>query len=428
MKPTRLILIASTLLLTTLATTHGQSQPAAAPPPESKAVEGQSSLLGGRLPDAITRGKFLLNLRLRYEYADQSNLSPSHAPTFRTRLGYETAPLHGFKAMAEFEDIRAIGSEDNYNAGGLTGPGKTVVNDPETTELNQAWLSYENWKTTAKVGRQRLTLDNHRFIGNSGWRMNEQTFDAASLRHQGLTDVTLTYAYLWNINRSVGDDHPLGDFDSDSHVIHASYDGWPFGKFAAYSYLLDFESAPALSSATFGASFAGSHAIDTNVNARLNYRAEYAHQRDYGHQPASYDAPYYNLEFGGDYQRWNAGAGYEVLDADNGVRFSTPLGTVVAFNGWAEVFVVNPPSPNGLRDAYAWAGVHLPGDLPLKVVYHKFNSATGSFDFGSEWDAILSRKFGKHWTALLKYAYYDGKDAPYNFTAHRFWAQVEFNF
>lgn len=434
MKPSRNLHLSWALLLAVAASVQGQNQPpgyhapgtAAKPPTE--AGETPKNVFEGKIPDVLAKGKFLLNARLRYEHADQSNLSPSDAPTFRARVGYETAPLHGFKAMAEFEDIRVIGNKHNYNAGGLTGPGKTVVNDPEVTELNQAWLNYENWKTTARVGRQRITLDNQRFIGSVGWRQNEQTFDALSLRSQALEDFTLTYAYAWNVNRVVSDRHPLGDYASDSHFIHAAYEGCPFGKLAAYSYLLDFANVPGLSAATFGASFAGGHTFDKDTNTKISYRAEYAHQLDYGNQPVNYDAPYYNVELGCEHRRFNAGGGYEVLGADNGVRFSTPLGTVVAFNGWSEVFVVNPANPTGLRDAYLWAGVHLPGDIPLKVMFHKFDSQRGSQDFGMEWDAIATRKFGKHWTGMLKYAYYDGKSAPFAFTAQRFWAQVEFNF
>jgi len=398
------------------------------PKPPSETPEVKKSALDEMLPDVLDKGKLLLNLRLRYEYADQSNYSPSDAPTFRTRLGYETAPLAGFTLMAELENICAIGSDDNYNAAGLSGPGKTVVNDPEVTELNQAWVSYENWQTLVRIGRQRITLDNQRFIGNVGWRQNEQTFDGISLLNQSLPDTTITYAYTNRVNRVLSERHRLGYYESDSHFIHAAYSGSPLGTFTAYSYLLDFDNVPALSSATFGGSFVGAYTFDKDRGTKVSYRAEYAHQIDYGNQPADYAADYVNLELGGEHRRLNAGAGYEFLGADNGVRFSTPLGTVVAFNGWSEVFVVNPPSPNGLRDGYAWVGVNLPGDIPLKVMFHKFDSATGGLDFGTEWDVIASRKLGKRWTVMIKYAHYNGKDAPFAFDAQRFWLQTEFNF
>jgi hypothetical protein len=105
--------------------------------------------------------------------------------------------------------------------------------------------------------------------------------------------------------------------------------------------------------------------------------------------------------------------------------FSTPLATLHAFNGWADVFLNTPAA--GLQDLYAFAQVTLPGAFPLRFVYHKFDADSGSGDFGQEFDVLLSRKLGKHWTALAKYAYYDAEDLPYT-DVHKFWLQLEFNY
>jgi len=74
------------------------------------------------------------------------------------------------------------------------------------------------------------------------------------------------------------------------------------------------------------------------------------------------------------------------------------------------------------------AGVNLPGQVPVNFVYHNFNSDTGGADYGQEYDIVASRKFGKNWTVLTKYAFYEGKDAPYAFNKQVFWAEIEFNF
>ena len=97
-----------------------------------------------------------------------------------------------------------------------------------------------------------------------------------------------------------------------------------------------------------------------------------------------------------------------------------------AFNGWADVFLTTPAK--GLRDLYGFAQVTVPGDVPVKLIYHKYEADSGGADFGQEVDLQASKKFGKHWTVLAKYAYYDGKDVPVRFDVHKFWAQVEFNF
>ena len=124
------------------------------------------------------------------------------------------------------------------------------------------------------------------------------------------------------------------------------------------------------------------------------------------------------------------GAGCELLGSDNNFSFKTPLATLHAFNGWADVFLATPAL--GLRDIYGFAEVTLPAEIPLRAVYHKYDSDAGSDNYGSEIDLVASRKFGKHWNAMLKYAYYMGEDAvsglPAGTDVQKFWAQVEFNF
>jgi Alginate export len=400
--------------------------PAAAPePPASK------PWWEGKIPDAIAHGHLLLNARLRYEYADQSNLDRSDAFTLRTRLGYETAPLYGFRGLLEFENVTILGNEDNYNQAGLNpkASDKTVIADPEGTELNRAWIGYERFDTVVKYGRQRILLDDQRFVGNVGWRQNEQTFDGVTVQNQSLPDTTLFYSYIHNVNRVYGDEHPLGDFDSNSHLIHAAYAGCPYATLTGYAYLLDFDNAPANSSASFGANLDGGYTVDADANAKLNYHAEYAFQTEYGNQPNDYDAHYYRIQLGGEYDRFNAGAGYEVLGSDRGKGFSTPLATLHSFNGWDDVFLTTPNA--GLEDAFVWAGVKLPGTVPVKAYYHEFRSNRGDKDFGHEVDVVASRKFGSHWTALVKYAFYDGKEdfsSSPAYDVHKAWAQVEFNF
>jgi hypothetical protein len=428
-------LAAGALVLATTAFVCGQTPPT--PPPAEPAPAAEAAPAGLQeqvdhtIKEAFTKGKFSLNARLRYEYADRSGLAESHALTIRPRFGFTTAPVYGFQGMLEGEHISSILSYDRYNAAGSNRqPGRTVIADPETTELNQAWLSYSNWDSVLKGGRQRIVLDNHRFVGDVGWRQNMQTYDAVSFQNKSIPDLTFFYSYIWEVNRVFGDvaGLPPGnrDFDSDSHLFNISYAGLPLGKLTGYAYLLDFDNSPDNSTATFGGQFAGAHTWDQERNGRINYRAEFAWQTDYQSSRRDYATEYYNFEVSGDYDRFTLGAGYEVLGSDNGQGFKTPLATLHAFNGWADVFLATPPQ--GLRDLYAFAGVKLPANIPLRVIYHKFDAESGGGDFGQEWNVIVSRQFGKYFTGLLKYARYDGKDAPFRFDLDRFWAQVEFNY
>ena len=99
----------------------------------------------GKIPEAFTKGKFNLNMRFRYEFADQSNLpEDSNAATLRTRFGFTTAPLYGFQAMIEGENVVALNDYDNYNAAGSNGqPGRPVVADPgdDGSSIRPGWVT-----------------------------------------------------------------------------------------------------------------------------------------------------------------------------------------------------------------------------------------------------------------------------------------------
>ena len=223
------------------------------------------------LPDALAQGKVSINARLRYEGVEQTGLRDAAALTLRTRLGFTTAPLHGWKAMLEAENI-IVADGDRYSQAGLNpgGAGRAVVADPESTELNQAFVGLEAGKTQITLGRQRLVLDNARFIGDVGWRQNQQTFDAAVVQDKTFAKTTLTYGFLHQINRVFGDRHLQGKWQSESHVFHANSGGFSAGTLAGYAYLLDFDNAAANSCATYGASFNGSAPVAPDT--KLLYR------------------------------------------------------------------------------------------------------------------------------------------------------------
>ena len=339
--------------------------------------------------------------------------------------------------MLEGENVLTLGPSRNFNAAGSnpSGVGRTVIGDPSTTELNQGWLSYTNFDSTIKGGRQRINLDNVRFIGDSAWRQNMTTFDAVSFQNNSLKDFTAYYAYVWDVKRAFGNVSGLPaantDYRSHSHLINLSYTGWKYGKIVGYSYLLGLKNAAgsANSTATYGGYIAGS--VPVNDKVKVDYRAEGAWQENYDGSLLKYNAGYYDFELGATIKPVSFGVGYEVLGSDNGVGFKTPLATLHAFNGWADVFLNTPAK--GLRDLYPFFQINLPYDIPLRFVYHKFDAASGGADYGQEFDVQASKKLGKYWAVMAKYAHYKGeKAAPPSFTApitmDKLWLQVEFNF
>jgi len=409
----------------------------------------------GEVPDAIAKGKFNLNVRLRYEQVDDNNVPGitklSYAPTVRTRFGYTTAPLYGFQGMLEGVNASVLGPEHNYNAAGSNHQGaRPPVGDPPMTRLDQAWLGYTSTNYvnfSAKVGQQQINLDNQRFIGDAGWRQNMQTYEAVGARITPVKDLNLYYSYVWDVNRVYGDVSGLpaanGDFDSRSHLINVSYAPCPYGRLVGYAYLLDLSnSAPgaaknANSCATYGGYFAGAAPI--NDKLMVDYRAEFAWQDQYADNPQRYSADYYNFELGANIKPVAIGTGYEVLGsgANSGagggrLGFKTPLASLHPFNGWAEVFIAHPN--NGLQDIYEYAQVTLPEQIPVRFIYHKYYADYGSGDYGQEFDVMVSKKFGKYWNVMVEFADYLGEDAAVpavpaaNVSVQKFWAAVEFNF
>ncbi|MCS7089188.1 MAG: alginate export family protein [Verrucomicrobiota bacterium] len=399
----------------------------------SRSTEPQpGSLWWDQIPAVFRQGTFSINVRARYEYVSQDNLPlDSHAGTVRTRFGFTTAPLYGIQGMLEAENIVAL-DDDAYNAAGANGePLRPVVADPETTEINQAWLAWTwtNW-FGMKLGRQRIVYDNHRFVGDVGWRQNMQTFDAVSLHSSPGSQIQAQYAYVWDVRRVFGNVSGLPpanrDFESDSHLVNVAWSPGPALRWVGYSYLLDLENAagPNQSCATYGAAVSGTSALGQRL--QVGYRAEVAWQTDFGPSRLDYSVPYHLLELSGTIRPWAIGAGWERLGSDDGVGFRTPLATLHAWNGWADVFLNTPNA--GLRDLYGFVQVNLPWEIPLRIVYHKFDADRGGADFGQELDLMVTKRVGKYWSFLAKYAWYDGADAPYAFQVHKVWAQVEFQF
>jgi len=374
------------------------------------------------LQSAIAQGKLSFNARLRFESVEQSGLRDAEAFTLRSRLGYATAPLHGWKALVEAENILAADG-DAYSQAGINpgGAGRAVVADAEITEVNQLLVAFTRDRTTATLGRQRFVLDQARFVGDVGWRQNMQTFDALVLQDKSFAKTTLTYAYLDRIHRVFGRDHPQGRWDSQSHLLNASYAGFPGGTLTAYAYLLDFANSSVNSCATYGGSYAGAQAL--NKDLKFNYRLEAATQADDGSSPLNYSTHYVSIEAGLAGKSAGLTLGHEVLGSDRNVGFKTPLATLHAFNGWADLFLTTPAA--GLQDTFARATVSLPENVSVLAFYHRFSTDAGDTRLGDEFDLQVSRKFSQRFTALAKYADFN-RSSPTLPDVRKFWLQVEF--
>jgi hypothetical protein len=359
---------------------------------------------------ALTSGKAYGDFRLRYEGVEQDNAADdANALTLRTRLGYTTGTYEGLSSTIEFEDSRVVAGQDEYDIPGFARPagyspkGASVIADQETTELDQGFLQYKNQTLTAKLGRQVLTYDNHRFVGHVGWRQDRQTFDAVSFKYSPLEDLELNYAYLDQRNRIFGEE---ADIDSRDHLVNISYKT-SLGKLSSYAYLLE-ETVSDKAYDTYGIRFSGAKEFD---GIKTLYSAELAYQ-EYDNLGNSLESDYIFLEGGAVVSGITAKIGYEVLGSNDGqYAFSTPLATLHKFNGWTDQFLNTPAE--GLEDLYISFSGKLAGGKVV-VTYHDFSANESSAnvdDLGSEVDILYARKFGKNYSAGVKYAAYAAGDS-----------------
>lgn len=382
----------------------------------------QDASLDALWDDATIHG----NARYRYEFVDQDGLPRNaNASTLRARLGVTSGSFAGFSFKLEGEGIINVGKEkfnDTLN-GRIEFP---VVADPEDAVLNQAYLRWEhNKQVDAKVGRQVLNLDNQRWIGSVGWRQNDQTLDAAFISTSPVKGAKVEYGYVWRVNRIFGPDSPNGIWrDNDIHLIRASYDIEGVGTLSTFGYLLDIPNAPAASNKTFGVRLNGKRALDDSAN--ILYAVEYGRQSEHGDNPNEFGLDYVLLNPGFSYGPFTAKFGYERLEGNGTVALQTPLATLHAFNGWADVFLTTPA--NGLEDIYGDVTFKPTGPEWLKgtvfrALYHDFSATRAGLDYGSEFDALISRKIGKYLTLTAKYA--DYQSDGFATDRQKLWLMVE---
>ena len=124
------------------------------------------------ISEALSEGKVYGDFRLRFEGVEDDNPAASDATalTLRTKLGFNSGTINGFSTTLEFEDSRIVAGEGDYTVGPAGyNPGEySVIADPETTELDQAFVKYAQGSFVAKLGRQVITYDGHRFVGHVG--------------------------------------------------------------------------------------------------------------------------------------------------------------------------------------------------------------------------------------------------------------------
>jgi len=380
----------------------------------------------GTLDEAIAASTPLLDARLRYEHVEQPVTATrtedtANALTARLRAGFETGAAWDTRLLVEGEFVGDWIRDFNSTANGRAQ--YPIVADPAASELNRLQLANTSLPgTTLTLGRQRINLDDQRFVGNVGWRQNEQTYDAVRLVNTWVPKLTVDLTYMNRVNRVFGEHSvtQLPTFRGDIVLANVAWQT-PVGKLTAFDYLLDLSNSPANSSATGGLRFTGQKPAGA---LKISYTASWARQTDHGNNPVDYHATYLFGELGLGHGGLSSTLGFEHLGA--GARsFSTPLATLHKFQGWADVFLTTPA--NGIDDGYVSLGYAAKAgpfdNLNASAAFHDYHTARGSSSLGHEADLLLSARL-QHVTGTLKYADYSGPVAAQD--VRKFWLELVF--
>jgi len=374
--------------------------------------------------DALREGDAIIDLRARYESVEQGGFAEeADALTNRLRAGFQTAPLKGTAFLAEGVIVDDLVEDYNSTTNGQTE--YPVVADPaDFTAINRLALINKSLdRTTLTFGRQRIIHDDQRFVGNVGWRQNEQTFDA--LRAQwGSTKLKTDLTYAAQVNRVFGPDSPQGEWKGDVVLANFAYT-LPVGTLALFDYYLDIDGVAAASTNTVGLKLAGSKPVG---KLTATYALAYAQQGEAGLNLADVDTEYELLEGGITFARVGLGLGYEVLGSDGTVGFATPLATLHAFQGWADKFLATPAA--GIEDSYARLSFPFGKrgrftSVAAVAVFHDYDADFGSAHFGEELDLQLVART-ERMTLTAKYADYRADEL---FTdTEKMWLSVDYAF
>jgi hypothetical protein len=358
----------------------------------------------------------------------------------------DQAVLHGFSAFVEMENVSQRPTAGNVLRSGRPATARrsrTVIADPPghrgqpSVRPIQDGLDrrLRHLSLDIQAGRQRIVLDDARFIGNVGWRQFEQTYDAASLR------TNARYRYRHRLLRlRMGRPAHLRPRRSRTPTptrtcVHVAYDASRPSSpgHVRSSYLLDFEErrSPQNSSDTLRRPphrrpLARRRDSDADTLRRLRTdlrppdrrrRQPHRVRRRLPCRPASASA------------RESLGhlvAGYQLLGSDDGRTSpsASPSERTISSKGFADNFLVTPNA--GLQDLYIGVGADLLWGVRGAITYHEFWTDQGGDDLGEEIDLVATKQITPTWSILVKAAFYDGDNGQPDTT--RFWAQTTFKF
>lgn len=335
----------------------------------------------------------IVDVRLRAETAEQDTFADTaESVTVRTRAGANLKFAKNFSILAEAEGTFHLKGDFNDTLPGNGIEPFPVIADPDSIELNRIQAAYNGKDVSATIGRQRIILDDARFVGNVGWRQNEQTFDAGRVKAK-LGPITVDQTYAIGQRTIFGSESPNNVFDGEFVFTNVKA---PLGDkvtLTGFRYEMNYEDRLAFASTTYGATAIAKFPVG---GVTLGLKGTFASQSDAGQNPNDFTTEYYLGEASVSFSGFTLRAQHEVLGSDGGrASFQTPLATAHKFNGYADLFLVTPAT--GLADTNVRLSkkFKVPGlksGINVQLTYHEFESDFGDIEYGTEFDAVVSFK------------------------------------
>jgi len=369
--------------------------------------------------------------RFRYQFLEQDSFEPdANSATLRLHTALEFDLTDHFTFLVEGEAITSL--VDDFNDGTGNNPQFPVIPDPSGLELNRLQLTTSIIpQTRVTLGRQRIAIDDSRFIGVFNFRQNDQTIDAIRVETRLLGPGVLDVGYFNQVNRPLGNDNINGVFEGASFFVNYGTQT-PIGRIAGFHYSTELETQPFrdnrnseqpivtapigtnptpilgvnLSSQTTGVRILGRRHWD---GFGVVWEGAFARQSDLADNPLNYSANYGLAELTLEPKQWTVKLRAEILGSGDGQGFQTPLGTLHKFQGFADQFLVTPE--DGVRDYSALVQYNFGQIGPFSAVkafarHHWFEADTDRRNYGQELNLSLSAKLNQSRLAL-EFANYD---------------------
>ena len=360
-------------------------------------------------------GQLWIELRPRWNHIEESDKpETTYGGTVRAIAGWRSSPWHGMRATIEGIHANHWGEKHfNDDPANIAGSPYPLLPDPRHTGLNRAFLEITGPEgLAARFGRQRLALDNQRWVSDNDFRQIPQLFDGATVEYTGLPAARLTAGFYSRVRSTSGatDDLRLA-------VLNAAWNPRPDHSVGAFAYFHDQPgSAPftGFQDESYRVQGVRAEGVAGRWGAiEIPYIAELARQRPFADGDARIDARYWRLGAGLSTGHWLVRADYEVRGSNEGLYgLQIPLTDFYAFNGWTLKWFTAPRE--GLRDGWV-TGRWAVGKLVLYGELHRFDSDFGSLDLGRELDVGATWEVLPNAVLRLQHARYDsgsGRDYP----------------